>query len=502
MTDKIERVAIVGGGSAGWMTAAALAKTLDTRNISITLVESEEIGIVGVGEATIPPIQQFNRLLEIDERDFLRETKATFKLGIEFVNWKEQGSRYLHPFGTYGASVGSLAFHEYWQRLYLNGKAADISKYSLSCLAAPMNKFCHPTNDTGSPLSQLGYAYHFDASLYARYLRNLSNGLGVVRVEGKVERVEKNALTGEIEHIGLQSGELIKADLFIDCTGFSSLLLGQNMGVGFREWSHWLPCDRAIAIPTENVDALASYTRSTAHNVGWQWRIPLQHRVGNGYVYSSPYLSDEEALEIIFNSLQGNELGEPRHLKFIAGRRNQFWVKNCVAIGLSAGFLEPLESTSIHLIQRGIARLLDYFPGRDFNTSLINRYNSQLIKEYQQVRDFLILHYKLNERSDSDFWRYCQSMDIPESLQHKIDLYSGSGRVYRDDDELFNVTSWIAVMHGQGLRAKNYHPLLDKAPIGKIKAQLDEIQLLVEQTANKMPIQQEYINEYISRYKR
>lgn len=498
MNRKIENVLIVGGGSAGWMAAAALAKTLDLNTVSITLVESEEIGIVGVGEATIPPILQFNRLVEIDEREFLKQTKATFKLGIEFVNWKEIGNRYLHPFGIFGANIGQLAFHEYWQRLYLNGDAKDISKYSVSCMAAPMNKFCHPNNDGNSPLSQLGYAYHFDASLYAGFLRKLSAKLGVVRVEGKVDRIKNNQNTGEIESIILESGEEIGADLFIDCTGFRSLLLGQNLGIGFRDWSHWLTCDRAIAVPTENTKELAPYTRSTAHEVGWQWRIPLQHRVGNGYVYSSRYLTDDAAHDILSENLQARLLAEPRQLKFKAGRRDRFWVKNCVAIGLSAGFLEPLESTSIHLIQRGIAKLLDYFPARDFNASLKDRYNKELIKEYHQVRNLVILHYKLNQRSDSEFWRYCQAMDIPQSLQHKIDLYQGSGRVYRDDNELFNVTSWVAVMHGQGLRAKSYHPLLDKIPADKLKAHLDEIEKLIAQTARKMPAQQAYLEKYLN----
>lgn len=496
MSKKITKVVIAGGGTAGWMTAAALSAVFEG-TIQIQLVESEEIGTVGVGEATVPPILQFNQLIGIDEREFLKATQGTFKLGIEFVDWFEKGQRYLHPFGVFGGKLGPLAFHEYWQKAFLSGDAKSIEHYSLICQAAPKGKFSHPDNQGNSILSQMGYAYHFDASLYARYLRSVSEKRGVVRVEGKIKHVETDE-KGLIRHLVLHSGQQVEAEFFIDCTGFRSLLLGQTCQVGYEDWSNWLPCNRAIAVPTENVEDPIPYTRATAYEAGWQWRIPLQHRVGNGYVYANDFITSEQAEEGLLNRLDGKALAEPRHLQFTAGVRDKIWQKNVVAIGLSAGFLEPLESTSIHLIQRGIARLIENFPDTEFSPILRQRYNRQVILEYNQIRDFIIMHYKLTQRDDSEFWRYCRDMSIPDSLQERFDLYQQSGRVYRIDEEMFNITSWTAVMHGQGLRAKDYVPVVDAFGYKKLCQEMDQIEHIITQATEQMLPHADYLAKYLA----
>ena len=491
---RIRSIVIVGGGTAGWMTAAALAKVLGRDYADITLIESDEIGIVGVGEATIPQIGIYNRLLGIDENDFVRRTKGSFKLGIEFVNWGRAGHRYFHPFGSYGINMAGVSFHAFWQRLNHLGLAAPVADYSLMNTAAKRNKFMRPFDAGQSPLSNIAYAFHFDAGLYARFLRGLAEELGVVRREGKVVDVHQRA-DGFIESVQMDDGERLPADLFIDCSGFRGLLIEQTYKAGFVDWSHWLPCNRALAVPCVSVPALTPYTRSTAQNAGWQWRIPLQHRTGNGYVYCSDYLSDDEAAAMLLANLDGEALAEPRLIRFTTGHRRRYWVKNCVAIGLSSGFMEPLESTSIWMIQTGIARLLSNFPDRSFAQVDIDRYNRVLIEETEYIRDFLVLHYKATERDDTPFWNYCRNMSIPQRLEEKMRVYLNNGRTFREHDELFNDTSWFAVLTGQCGKPRSYDPVADLFSVDETRKRLDQIRTAVANSADYMPDHSAFIEQ-------
>ncbi|MEA3138449.1 MAG: tryptophan 7-halogenase [Gammaproteobacteria bacterium] len=495
MTDRhIRNIVIIGGGTAGWMAAAALAKVLGPGH-AIRLVESEEIGTVGVGEATVPHLKLFNQILEIDEVEFVKQTQGTFKLGIEFVDWGRLGDRYVHGFGTIGHDYGLLPFHQYWLKLFRAGKAADIGAYSLNTVAGPRGKFMTSASDapTNSPLSNIAYAYHFDAGLYAKYLRRYSEARGVKRTEGRVVEVQLRADDGFIETVILQGGEQLRADLFIDCSGFRGLLIEDALHTGYEDWTHWLPCDRAIAVPCENVGAPTPFTRSTARAAGWQWRIPLQHRTGNGYVYSSAHVSDEEAARTLMSHLDGRALAEPRKLKFTTGMRKKFWNKNCVALGLASGFLEPLESTSIYLIQSGIARLLNLMPDRDFSPVLIERYNSQAAFEIERIRDFLILHYFATERRDSPFWRYCSGMSIPEPLADTIRLFKDSGRFFRNAEEMFAITSWVQVMLGQHIEPQHYHPAVDLLPDQEIAGMVDGVKKVIAACVEAMPTHAQFI---------
>src|SRR3989440_678538 len=462
---RLRSILIVGGGTAGWMAAAALAKVLG-RECSIRLIESEEIGTVGVGEATVPHLKLFNSVLEIDEAEFIREVRGTFKLGIQFVDWGRIGDRYIHGFGTIGHDYGLLPFHQYWLKQFLAGKAADIGAYSLNSAAAPLGKFMASATDVPptSPLANIAYAYHFDAGLYARYLRGYAEARGVRRTEGQVVNVTLRGDDGFIDAVVLDSGEKVAGDLFIDCSGFRGLLIEEVLHTGYDDWSHWLPCDRAMAVPCENVGPPTPYTRSTARAAGWQWRIPLQHRTGNGYVYSSAYISDDEAATTLLKNLDGRALAEPRMLKFTTGRRRRFWSKNCVAIGLASGFMEPLESTSIYLIQSGIARLINLLPDQGFSPVLIERYNAQSAFEFERIRDFLILHYYATQRDDTPFWNYCRTMSIPAPLDNTMRLFRDSGRFFRDAEELFALTSWVQVLLGQRIEPRSYHPVVDLLP--------------------------------------
>ncbi|MDZ4263474.1 MAG: tryptophan halogenase family protein, partial [Pseudomonadota bacterium] len=436
-SNNIKRLVIVGGGTAGWMSAATFARYLKNNSCEIILIESEEIGTVGVGEATIPQIQLFNKTLNIDEDDFIRKTNATFKLGIEFVNWGKKGDSYIHAFGSVGRDMESLPFYHYWLKLNKQGRSADIGDYCMNTLASKQNKFMRSIDAGNSPLSNIAYAFHFDAGLYAKYLRNYSENLGVKRVEGKIVDVSLMESTGHIRAVTLANGEEVAGDLFIDCSGFQGLLIAKALGVGYEDWSHWLPCDSAWAVPSQRLDPLPSYTRATAHTAGWQWRIPLQHRTGNGHVFSSKFMAAEDAKKILLNNIQGEILAEPRLLRFVTGRREKFWHKNCIAIGLASGFMEPLESTSIHLVQSALARIMAMFPQKSFNQDEIDSYNEQVGFEYEKIRDFLILHYKVTERDDSDFWNYCRDMEIPASLQQKINVFKANGHVFRYNNELF-----------------------------------------------------------------
>src|SRR6187551_222020 len=391
--NRIEKIVIVGGGTSGWMTAAALAKVLKNDYCQVRLIESEEIGTVGVGEATIPQIQLFNKLLDLDEDEFVRKTQGTFKLGIQFVNWTHIGHKYIHAFGDVGKDMEAIQFYHYWLKMSQLGKAEELGHYTISGVASDNGKFMRPFDAGNSPLSNIAYAFHFDAGLYARFLREYSEARGVVRTEGKVVNTILRADDGFIEAVHLESGERVEADFFIDCSGFRGLLIEQALKTGYEDWSHWLPCDRAWAVPCESVGDPIPYTRSTAHAAGWQWRIPLQHRTGNGHVFSSKFMSEDEARSILLGNLDGKPLAEPRLLKFVTGKRKKFWNKNCLAVGLASGFMEPLESTSIHLVQSTIARLMSFFPNKNFDKEDIDEFNRQADFEVEKIRDFLILHY-------------------------------------------------------------------------------------------------------------
>lgn len=492
-TDPVRSIVIAGGGTAGWMTAAALSRLMGPA-CRITLVESEEIGIIGVGEATIPHINEFNQALGIDEDAFLRATQGTFKLGIEFVNWGAIGDRYIHGFGRVGQPSDALPFHHFWLRMAALGKASRLEAYSINTAAPRAAKFMRARPDmAGSPMQDLVHAFHFDASLYAKFLRGHAEKNGVLRMEGKIEQVIQREPDGFIQALVLQSGQRIDGDFFIDCSGMRGVLIEQALKSGYEDWSHWLPCDRAIAVPCESAGPLLPMTRSTAHSAGWQWRIPLQHRTGNGHVYSSAFMEADEATSLLMDNLDGKPTAEPRQLRFQTGRRKQFWNRNCVAVGLSSGFLEPLESTSIHLIQTAISRIASFFPHSGFDEEDIAEYNRQTTTEYETIRDFLILHYKATQRDDSSFWNYCREMSIPDSLQRKMALFGSCGRIYREQDELFTEMSWLQVMIGQGIKPRAYHPFADLRPESEVHAYLNSVEQVIARCVAAMPTQSDFI---------
>ena len=492
--DRIEHVLIVGGGTAGWMAAAALSRFL-RNGTRITLVESEEIGTVGVGEATIPPIRQFLEMLRVDENDFVRHTQGSFKLGIEFVDWTRPGHRYLHPFGQFGLDIEGVSFHQFFLKAHAHGMASSIEPYALTAAACRRGRF-GAAQGGAFPLNHWAYAYHFDASLVARYLRRYAERLGVRRREGKVVDVARDGESGLLQAVLLEDGERLAADFFIDCSGFRGLLIGQALGVPYEDWTRWLPCDRAVAVPSANVDLHEPYTRSTARPAGWQWHIPLQHRTGNGYVYSSQAASDDDAAAALLANLEGEPLAEPRRLAVTTGRRREFWHGNCLALGLAAGFLEPLESTAIHLVQAGVSRLLALFPGKQPNPVEIAEYNRLLGATYEQVRDFLILHYKATERDDSAFWKHCRTMDVPDSLRRKIALFASRGRIFRYEDELFSITSWVAVLLGQGVWPESHDAIVDSMTDKELHDVLSKMERKIADTAEAMPTQRDYIARY------
>ncbi|WP_294235853.1 tryptophan halogenase family protein [uncultured Sphingomonas sp.] len=490
----IRSVAVIGGGSAGWMAAAALSKMFG-RTIRVVLVESEEIGLIGVGEATVPHLSAFNRLLEIDEGEFVRQTQGSFKLGIQFNDWGQIGDSYIHGFGTIGRDLGMLPFHQYWLKARTAGRGADIGRYSLNTVAAPLGKFMVPPRDAppNSPLAEIAYAYHFDAVLYARFLRARAEAQGVKRIEGKVVAVEREASRGFVDHVRLESGEQVQADLFLDCTGFRALLIGDALQVGFDDWTRWLPCDRALAVPCEKVGPPTPYTRATAREAGWQWRIPLQHRTGNGHVYSSAFTSDDRAADILLSNLDGPAQADPKSLRFTSGKRRKLWDRNVVALGLAGGFLEPLESTAIYLIQAGINRLMQLFPDADCDPALQAAYNDQSAFEYERIRDFLILHYHVTQRTDSDFWNYLRTMAVPDTLRHTIDLFVANGQFFRNGTEMFGLTSWVQVMLGQGLYPQRYHPAVDWVATPDCLALVDHVEKVVASNVGLMPAHEQFI---------
>ena len=491
----IRDIVIVGGGTAGWMAAAAFGRFLDNGQRKITVIESDEIGTVGVGEATIPAILNFNRMLDIDENEFLRETQGTFKLGIEFVNWGRLGESYFHPFGHYGQDLHGINFHQLYLREYARGDHRSISEYCMSAMAAKLGKFGRANATARSPVSELFYAFHFDASLYAKFLRRHAEANRVVRQEGKIVRVHRRDSDGFVVSVELADGTKITGELFIDCSGFRGLLIGDTLGVGYEDWSHWLPMDRAIAVPTANIGPPDPFTRSTARTAGWQWRIPLQHRSGNGHVYSSQYLDDDAAEAVLMANLEGEALADPRRLRFTTGRRDLSWSHNVVALGLSGGFLEPLESTSIHLIQNGIARLFALFPDKNFNPLERDEYNRGMRDLYEDIRDFIILHYKATQRDDTPFWRYVRDMDIPEPLARKMELFKTRGRVFRENAELFSMPSWVAVMLGQNIWPEHWDTLTDALDEKRVSEAMAQMRRGYTATADALPTHEEFLRK-------
>ena len=485
----VRRVIIAGGGTAGWMAAAALSRTLG-KVLDIKLVESDDIGTVGVGEATIPSLAQFHRLIDIDEREFMAATQATFKLGISFENWRARGENYIHAFGSTGIDHWTAGFHHFWQKGRERGIAADYGDYCLEHKAARALRFGHLPDDG------LVYAYHLDASRYARYLRRYAEHFGIERIEGKIADVQRDPANGNVAALVLDSGRRLEGDLFIDCTGFRSLLLGQTMGVEYEDWSQWLFNDSAIAVQTESVGPAVPLTRAIAHDWGWQWRIPLQHRTGNGIVFSSRFVDDDTARAALLANIEGKMLIEPRVIRFTPGQRRQVWAGNVVGLGLATGFLEPIESTSIHLIQRSIVRLLQLFPTEGIEPTDVAEFNTQAADDIQTIRDFIILHYKVTEREDSPYWRAARDMAVPPSLQHRLDLFGGSGRVFRSQNELFSENSWVQVMLGQGLNPRTHHHTADVMPERELAAFLDGIRTGIDRTVAQMPAHQAYVERY------
>ena len=489
MDNRIQKVVIAGGGTAGWMAAALMARTIG-KVVDITLVESEEIGTVGVGEATIPPLVTYLRMLKLKEQEFMAATQATFKLGISFENWKDKGEKYIHSFGSTGTDHWSAGFLHFWMKDRERGSKTEFGDYCLELVAAQHGKFAH------LPKQGLNYAFHIDATLFAGLLRKYGEELGVRRVEGKIVDVSTHPETGFVESLSLESGQVVEGDLFIDCTGFRGLLIEQTLKTGYEDWSHWLPCNSAVALQTDAIIEAIPYTRAIAHHAGWQWRIPLQHRVGNGLVYCSEYMSDDEAKAYLLKNITGGHRGKPRVLKFRTGRRRKHWNKNVVALGLASGFVEPLESTSIHLIQQGMIRLLQLFPHTGIKQTDIDEYNTQSQVEIEYIRDFIILHYKVTNRQDSPFWKQCLEMEVPDTLTHRIQLFRDTGRVFRAREDLFQENSWVQVMLGQGIVPDQFHPVVNVMSDEELTRFMQGIKSRVDKTVAKLPRHQAYLEQY------
>jgi tryptophan halogenase len=485
----VRKVVITGGGTAGWTTAAALIHQF-RELLDIVLVESEEIGTVGVGEATFPSILAFHRLLELDEREFMRAARATFKLGISFENWGGLGDRYIHAFGTIGRATWMGDFQHFWLAAREGGFGGDLGDYCFERKAAEAGRFAM------SEAVKINYAYHFDAGLYSAHLRGLSEARGVKRIEGKIARVEQHPETGHVTALVLESGQSVTGDLFVDCTGFRGLLIEQTLKAGYDDYGRWLRTDSALAVQTASTDQIPPYTRSIARQAGWQWKIPLQHRVGNGLVFSSDYQSLDDAHHTLTGNIDGEPLFEPRLIKFRAGRRLKAWDKNVVSVGLASGFIEPLESTSIHLIQIGVTRLMQLFPFSGITQAVVNRYNEQSRVEYERIRDFIILHYKVTEREDTPFWRDCRHMDIPATLAERIELFRESGHAYQATDEMFRVESWMQVMLGQRLRPRGYHHMGRMLGPERLRKALDTLKGSIEGAVARMPTHREFLQSY------
>ncbi|MBI1682757.1 tryptophan halogenase family protein [Caulobacter hibisci] len=486
-------IVIVGGGTAGWMVGTALVSGLRPNQARVRLVESDDIATVGVGEATIPAMRDYNRFVGIDEVEMLRATNGTFKLGIEFLDWGFQGSNYHHPFGVHGQAMGGAAFHQQWNRARLAGHDFDIEEFSYAIAASRADRFEFPNPDPSLIESSYSYAYHFDASLYAKFLRKVAEGRGLKRTEGKVVAVNRDGLSGDVASITLASGEVVKGDFFVDCTGFRGLLIGQTLESPFEDWSHWLPCDRAWAVPCARGGRLTPFTRSTAREAGWIWRIPLQHRSGNGYVYSSAHISDDEAAAVLMGQLDGEALDEPRQIRFKAGRRTASWTRNVMAAGLASGFLEPLESTSIYLVQAAVMNLLKLFPGKRVEPALVDEFNRRIDREYDRVRDFLILHYHANTRTDAPLWKQCREMEIPDSLKQKLELFRRRGHAPSHRDGLFSLHSWTSLLLGQGVTPEGYDRLADNVPLSQALAEMERQRAAITRRVPLMPSHADFV---------
>lgn len=494
----IKRIVIVGGGTAGWMAAAALSRIAGPGGVELTLIESEQIGTVGVGEATIPPFVDFNRLLEIDEASLLSAVQGTFKVGIQFVNWGKVGDSYIHPFGNYGYEMGGISFHQIWRKLRHGGDHRPIQAFNLETMAAYFGRFSRTADYQRDDLPPMNYAYHIDATAYARFLRLDAERRGVVRREGKVTDVNLAPENGFVSSVTMEDGEKIAADLFIDCSGFRGLLIEQALETGYEDWRHYLPCDRAVALPCKREDGSPPppFTRATARSAGWQWQVPLQHRNGNGHVYCSEYMQDDEAHDILVRNMAGKPEADPNFLRFVTGRRKKFWNRNVVALGLAAGFMEPLESTSIHLINTGINKLIAVLSLDGVTKTQEDAYNRLTGKEYARIRDFLILHYNATQRDDSEFWNHCRTMKIPDTLTEKIDLFRANGQIFREEDELFTETSWAAVMLGQGIEMNGYNPAANTLDEKTLSNEIAEIEKSIRFLVQHMPTHGEYLQKY------
>jgi tryptophan halogenase len=498
MDKRIRRIAIVGGGTAGWMAAAALGHFLKPLGTVVELIESEEIGTVGVGEATIPPIINFIRSLGMDEDEVVRASQATFKLGIEFRDWTRLGHSYVHPFGQTGYDIEGVPFFAWWLRARQAGRAGRMQDYSLMAAALAKGRFMRPGQGPTSPLRGITYALHFDAALFAAQLRRYAEARGVSRIEGKISHVGLDPVNGHIDRLTLENGKTIAADLYIDCSGFRGLLIEGALRTGYDDWTRWLPCDRAVAVPSQDGGDPRPHTLAIAREAGWQWQIPLRHRTGNGHVYCSGFISDDDATEALLDRLPGAALKAPLHLRFTTGRRRQTWNRNCIALGLASGFLEPLESTSIHLVHRGLALLLNLFPDRDFEPADIEHYNRVMASEYGRIRDFLMLHYVMTERDDTPFWRHCRNLPVPDSLRERLDLFRGYGRVVPDDNELFPVQSWQYVMTEQGVIPRGYDPMADRIDPARADILLGELRDVVGNCADHMPSHKAFLDRLFS----
>ena len=493
----IREIVIVGGGTAGWMAAAILSRFLkvpgSANDTAIELIESEQIPTVGVGEATVPAIRAFNEVLGFDERDFISKTQGAIKLGIEFRDWGRLGNRHSHYFGDFGASIEGVSPHHHWLKLRMLGDQTPLADYSLAATAGRLLKFVPPSPDIHSEGAAYKYAYHFDAGLYAGYLRNYAEQRGVRRIEGKVVDVKLRGTDGFIESVALEGGLTVAGDLFIDCSGFRGVLIEQALETGYEDWSRWLPCDRAAAITSESGGDFSPFTTSTAHKAGWQWRIPLQHRIGTGYVYCSRYISDDEAIGTLLGNLDGKPLMEPRLLRFTAGHRKKYWNRNCIAIGLAGGFMEPLESTSILLIQTAIVRLIEFFPDKTFDPVIIDEFNRAATSEYERIRDFIVLHYHATERNDTPLWDYVRTMSVPDTLQHKIDVFKSSGKVVQYADESFLEPSWVSIFIGQFVIPRRYDPIIDSIDVERLRKGLEHRRTRIRKIVDAMPTLQEYV---------
>jgi len=493
--NPIRKIVIVGGGTAGWMTAAPLALRYG-RSAEIVLVESPDIGTIGVGEATLPTIRFYNMALQLDHADFIRKTQASFKLGIEFKDWGHVGNRFFHGFGDFGPSLNGIAPHHYWLRLARTfDQMPAMENWSVSSIMARENKFMLPSDAQPDVTDGFSFGYHFDAGLYAAYLRDYAMARGAKRVEGTISGVDQHPETGFVTALRLADGRTIDGDLFIDCSGFRGLLIEGTLKAGYEDWSEHLPCNSALAVPCARVEPLTPYTRSTAKGAGWLWRIPLQHRTGNGHVYSNAFTTDDQARQDLLDGLDGEALDEPRQLRFVTGKRKNSWVKNVVAIGLSAGFVEPLESTSISLIETGVGTLLELWPDRDFRPELAAEYNRKIGSRYESIRDFIIMHYKLTKRDDTEFWRYCANMTIPDSLAHQIELFRETGRITILDPDSFGQPSFVSMLTGLGVEPKRYDPFVDTVDMRELHGHFAGLRDLIVQTVARIPAHGAYLDK-------